>query len=117
MLYPYVMPQYVAAMGAGGTGELPSVSIQKPAGTLNIQDTIEVRSGWENLSGTVNALGSTVVFVGTQSVNPGSMVFDDIVLKNKEYVDMIVSDAYTHSNRDAYAHSHPNRHAKSDADG
>jgi F420-non-reducing hydrogenase large subunit len=37
--------------------------------------------------------------IATESVEFGKTslkVFDDIVLKNKEYVDMIVSDAYTH---------------------
>jgi hypothetical protein len=81
------------AQTLGGTGELPNVTINKPAGTLTIQGTIEVTGNWTYTAGTVNAGTSTVIFDnGTQgqTVNAGSMAFNNVTI-DKSTTDLTVS--------------------------
>ncbi len=69
-------------LGTGsGTGELPRVTIDKSAGTLTIQDTIEVTGDWTYTAGTVNAGTSTVKFqTNSLTVNSGAMSFNHVTL-------------------------------------
>jgi hypothetical protein len=81
------------AQTLGGTGELPNVTINKPAGTLTIQGTIEVTGNWTYTAGTVNAGTSTVIFDnGTQgqTVNAGAMAFNNVTI-DKSTTDLTVS--------------------------
>jgi hypothetical protein len=64
---------------SGTTGELPSVTINKPSETLTIQDTIEISGNWTHTAGTVDAGTSTVIFTtGGQTVSSGSMSFNNV---------------------------------------
>lgn len=69
-------------LGAGGgSGEVPKVTIDKSAGTLTLQDTIEVTGNWTYTAGTVNAGTSTVKFqTDSLTVDSGTMSFNDVVL-------------------------------------
>ena len=79
---------------SGGTGSIPGVIINKPSGTLTLQDTIRVFSGggWTWTAGTVDAGTSTVQFYASpgggapMTVNAGSMSFNNVA------VDMTVWD-------------------------
>jgi hypothetical protein len=75
--------QALLVNGAGGAGAVPGVSINKPSGTLTIQDNIEIdgSSGWTYTAGTVDAGTSTVVFAaGNKTVNSGAMSFNNVTI-------------------------------------
>ncbi len=81
------------AQTLGGTGELPNVTINKPAGTLTITGTIAITGNWTYTAGTVNAGTSTVAFTnGTQdqTVNAGAMAFNHVTI-NKGATNLTVS--------------------------
>ena len=68
---------------AGGTGAVPAVSINKPSGTLTLQDTIVLNgsAGWTYTAGTVDPGTSTVVFKGPGiTVNAGSTSFYHVTI-------------------------------------
>ncbi|TPW13257.1 MAG: autotransporter-associated beta strand repeat-containing protein, partial [Halothiobacillaceae bacterium] len=74
-------PQILSA--GGGSGTLPAaVSINKPLGTLTIQDTINVSAGWSWTAGSVDAGTSTTVFAGDngRTLNAGSMAFNNVTI-------------------------------------
>ena len=70
--------------GVGGSGGVPSVQINKTAGTLTIQDTINVSRDWTFTAGTVDAGTSTVAFSSTASpsvtVDSGAMAFNNVTI-------------------------------------
>jgi CSLREA domain-containing protein len=72
--------------GAGGTGGVPAVQINKGGGTLTIKDVISVGGfgaieEWEHLAGTVDAGTSTILFdFGTKTITPGSMTFNNVII-------------------------------------
>ena len=70
--------------GAGGSGGVPSVRINRTAGTLTIQDTINVSRDWTYMAGTVDAGTSTVAFSNTGppsvTVDSGAMAFNNVTL-------------------------------------
>jgi len=64
---------------AGGTGFLPDFYIDKPSGTLFIQDTIQLaQGGWTFLNGNVDAGNSTVVFTETCTIDAAAMSFNNV---------------------------------------
>lgn len=67
----------------GGTGNMGgSVSINKPSGTLTLQDTLNIGGGWSWTAGSVIAGTSNVVFSGpsAKTVNSGAMVFNNVAV-------------------------------------
>jgi len=65
--------------GAGGTGIVPSIVIDKTGGILTITDTIQVNGNeWTHEAGTVNATASKIILTGAGTMTSGSMSFNDV---------------------------------------
>jgi len=71
--------------GAGSTtlGNLPTINIAKPSGTLNLASTIRTSNNWTYTSGTINPGSSTVVFAASLTITGthtlGNVMFNDIL--------------------------------------
>jgi uncharacterized delta-60 repeat protein len=72
--------QTVNSTAASGTGQLTSISINKPSGTLIIQDDISIVGNWTYTAGTVDISTSLITFAGNNSVaiDSGVMAFGDV---------------------------------------
>lgn len=64
--------------GSSLLSRLPHVIIDKPAGTLNLENTISVIGNWKVITGTVNAGTSKVIFSGAKTIS-GSHTLNDVV--------------------------------------
>jgi len=75
----------------GGVGQIPNVEINKPGGTLFLEDTVEITGDWVHVSGAVDAGTSTIVFQGNDTiVDAASMTFNNIELQKSNWGDLTV---------------------------
>ena len=88
--------------GAGGSGGVPSVQINKTAGSLTIQDTIKVDGDWTYTAGTVNAGTSTVVFGNCGSphatVDAGAIAFNNVTIDKGNFDLTVIGTMDVNSN-------------------
>ncbi len=67
----------------GVTGCLMNLTVNKTAGTLFLNDILQINTGgFTHTAGTVDAGTSTVVFSGTQTIVPGTIAFYNVRFNN-----------------------------------
>ncbi|MDJ0852704.1 MAG: tandem-95 repeat protein, partial [Myxococcota bacterium] len=73
--------QALGAGGAGGTGELHDLRIEKPGGTVVVHDHVQISGDLHHVSGEVDATGATVEFQGDGNrIDAVGVAFGNVIL-------------------------------------
>lgn len=81
----------------GGTGKLPNIVVNKSAGTVFVEDTIQIKGSFTEISGAVDTTLATIEFISvTLSINAPTTVFENLVFNTSGYV-TIVGTAHAHN--------------------
>jgi len=75
--------QTLTVNGAGGSGDVPGIKVDKASNTLTIQDTIGLNAGgWTWVQGTVSTGTSTLVLEATNTIDAGSTSFNNLTISS-----------------------------------